>query len=39
FTKVVQRISVRIAIDPNQDGLARLRPGMSVITSVDTSTP
>lgn len=37
FTKVVQRISVRIAIDPNQDELKRLRPGMSVITSVDTS--
>ncbi|WP_151980019.1 HlyD family secretion protein [Acinetobacter guerrae] len=37
FTKVVQRISVRIAIDPHQDGLERLRPGMSVITSVDTS--
>ena len=38
FTKVVQRISVRIAIDPNQKGLEFLRPGMSVVTSVDTST-
>jgi len=37
FTKVVQRISVRIAIDPNQKDLAFLRPGMSVVTSVDTS--
>lgn len=37
FTKVVQRISVRIAIDPNQKGLEFLRPGMSVITSVDTN--
>ena len=37
FTKVVQRISVRIAIDPNQEGLEDLRPGMSVISSVDTS--
>lgn len=37
FTKVVQRISVRIAIDPNQKGSAFLRPGMSVIASVDTS--
>ncbi|MDQ9020782.1 HlyD family secretion protein [Acinetobacter sichuanensis] len=37
FTKVVQRISVRIAIDPNQKGLEFLRPGMSVVTSVDTS--
>ncbi|OTG65609.1 HlyD family secretion protein [Acinetobacter silvestris] len=38
FTKVVQRISVRIAIDPNQKGMEKLRPGMSVVTSVDTST-
>ena len=37
FTKVVQRISVRIAIDPNQDGIENLRPGMSVITAVDTN--
>ncbi|AXY61815.1 HlyD family secretion protein [Acinetobacter sp. WCHAc010052] len=37
FTKVVQRISVRIAIDPNQPGMENLRPGMSVVTSVDTS--
>lgn len=37
FTKVVQRISVRIAIDPNQQGLQYLRPGMSVVTSVDTN--
>ena len=36
FTKVVQRISVRIAIDPNQKGMEKLRPGMSVISSVDT---
>lgn len=37
FTKVVQRISVRIAIDPNQPDLDALRPGMSVITTVDTA--
>ncbi|QIO08174.1 HlyD family secretion protein [Acinetobacter lanii] len=37
FTKVVQRISVRIAIDPRQQGAERLSPGMSVVTSVDTS--
>lgn len=37
FTKVVQRISVRIAIDAHQKGLEHLRPGMSVITSVDTN--
>lgn len=36
FTKVVQRISVRITIDPNQEGIENLRPGMSVITSVNT---
>ncbi|WP_174560857.1 HlyD family secretion protein [Acinetobacter bouvetii] len=36
FTKVVQRIAVRIAIEPNQKGIERLRPGMSVVTSVDT---
>lgn len=37
FTKVVQRISVRIEIDSNQKNLERLGPGMSVVTSVDTS--
>ncbi|MGE8540115.1 MAG: HlyD family secretion protein, partial [Acinetobacter sp.] len=37
FTKVVQRIAVRIAIDPNQKGMERLRPGMSVVASVDTA--
>lgn len=36
FTKVVQRISVRIAIDPEQSGLTNLRPGMSVVSSIDT---
>jgi multidrug resistance efflux pump len=36
FTKVVQRIAVRISIDPNQSGMENLRPGMSVISSVDT---
>jgi membrane fusion protein (multidrug efflux system) len=30
FVKVVQRIPVRIRIKPNQAGLDRLRPGMSV---------
>ena len=37
FTKVVQRIAVRIAIDPDQKGIERLRPGMSVVASVDTA--
>lgn len=26
FTKVVQRIAVRITIDPNQEGMEHLRP-------------
>ena len=37
FTKVVQRLPVRIAIDPNQPVAARLRPGMSVVTRIDTA--
>ncbi|HEY2358967.1 MAG TPA: HlyD family secretion protein [Phenylobacterium sp.] len=36
FTKVPQRIAVRIAIAPNQSLAARLRPGMSVQARVDT---
>lgn len=36
FTKVVQRIAVRIQIDPEQEQLNLLRPGMSVETYVDT---
>lgn len=39
FTKVTQRIPVRIEIDPDQKGIARLAPGMSVITYIDTRTP
>ena len=34
YVKVVQRIPVRIRFDPNQAGLERLRPGMSVIPGV-----
>jgi membrane fusion protein (multidrug efflux system) len=30
YVKVVQRIPVRIRIDPGQPGIDRLRPGMSV---------
>ncbi len=37
FTKVVQRLPVKIAIDPDQPLAARLRPGMSVIAHVDTA--
>ena len=36
FTKVVQRIAVRIQIDPNQEQLNLLRPGMSVEAYINT---
>jgi multidrug resistance efflux pump len=36
YVKIAQRIPVRIAIDPNQPLAPRLRPGMSVVVSVDT---
>lgn len=36
FVKVAQRIAVRIRIDPGQAMTARLRPGMSVITRINT---
>ena len=34
FTKVVQRVPVRIALDPGQAGVARLRPGLSTTVKV-----
>ncbi|MEJ1968979.1 MAG: HlyD family secretion protein [Rhizomicrobium sp.] len=37
FVKVPQRIGVRILLDPGQPDAARLRPGMSAETRVDTS--
>jgi len=37
FTKVAQRIPVRIALDPGQPAAARLAPGMSVVASIDTA--
>jgi multidrug resistance efflux pump len=37
FTKVAQRVPVRIAVDPGQDLVERLAPGMSVVVSVDTA--
>jgi len=37
FTKVVQRLPIRISIDPGQELATRLRPGMSVIARVDTA--
>jgi membrane fusion protein (multidrug efflux system) len=36
FTKVVQRIPVRIALDKGQSLLDRLLPGMSVVSRIDT---
>ncbi len=37
FTKVVQRIPVRIVFDQGQPLLERLLPGMSVVTRIDTA--
>ena len=37
FVKIAQRIPVRISIDPNQPLAQRLRPGMSVVTTIDTA--
>jgi len=39
FTKVAQRIPVRISIDPNQPLAERLAPGMSVVVNADTMAP
>jgi membrane fusion protein (multidrug efflux system) len=36
FTKIVQRMPVRIRVDAGQARAAELRPGMSVITTIDT---
>ncbi|WFU91389.1 HlyD family secretion protein (plasmid) [Rhizobium sp. CC1099] len=37
YTKVVQRIPVRIDFDPGQPLIDQLRPGMSAVVNVDTS--
>jgi membrane fusion protein (multidrug efflux system) len=34
FTKIVQRVGVRIRLDPGQAGLMQLRPGLSVTAKV-----
>ncbi|MBC2654545.1 HlyD family secretion protein [Pseudomonas sp. MSSRFD41] len=39
FTKIVQRVPVRIRFDADQPGLERLRPGLSVIAKVDLDQP
>lgn len=36
FVKVVQRIPIRISIDPDQKNFDRLRVGMSMLVSIDT---
>jgi membrane fusion protein (multidrug efflux system) len=37
FTKVVQRIPVKITLDPESERSGDLRPGMSVEPSIDTT--
>jgi multidrug resistance efflux pump len=37
FVKIAQRIPVRITVDNDQAEVDRLRPGMSVVVSIDTS--
>jgi membrane fusion protein (multidrug efflux system) len=39
FTKVVQRIPVKITLDPDSSAMAELRPGMSVYPTIDTKAP
>ena len=39
FTKVVQGLSVKILLDRDQSDLDRLRPGVSVESTVDTGSP
>jgi membrane fusion protein (multidrug efflux system) len=36
FTKIVQRVPVRIALDDDDAALVRIRPGLSTIATVDT---
>jgi membrane fusion protein (multidrug efflux system) len=36
FTKIVQRVPVRIRIEPGQEGAELLRPGLSATVTVDT---
>ena len=39
FTKIVQRVPVKIVLDaPDPATLAKLRPGLSVLATVDTRT-
>ncbi len=36
FTKIVQRVPVKILLDPNHPVVRLLRPGMSVVAKIDT---
>ncbi|MCC6919639.1 MAG: HlyD family secretion protein [Alphaproteobacteria bacterium] len=36
FTKVVQRLPVKVVLEPGEDTLGYLRPGMSAVVRVDT---
>jgi membrane fusion protein, multidrug efflux system len=38
FTKIVQRVTVRILLDGDASALGRLRPGLSIIAKVDMRT-
>ena len=37
FTKIVQRIPVKIVLEPDRKTVERLRPGMSVIARIRTN--
>jgi membrane fusion protein (multidrug efflux system) len=37
FTKIVQRVPVKIVLQPGQTELDRLRPGLSVVATIQTS--
>ena len=39
FTKVVQRVPVKIVLDPNRALGTLVRPGMSVEATIDTGAP
>jgi membrane fusion protein (multidrug efflux system) len=39
FTKIVQRVPVRVALDEDDPALPMLRPGLSITASVDTRGP
>jgi membrane fusion protein (multidrug efflux system) len=39
FTKVVQRVPVRVTLDGNDGDLGILRPGLSVTATIDTKAP